>query len=57
MTQSKYGCFNRPPFVVAHVLSNGTTTPNFSHGKPCEYTKSLLGQADKGCAGCKWRQA
>lgn len=51
------GCHNRPPFVATHVLSNGTTLPNFSFGKGCEYTKSALGQADKGCTGCKWRLA
>jgi hypothetical protein len=51
------GCFNRWPYVAAYRLNNGTILPNFSHGKPCEYTKSLLGQADKGCIGCRWRQA
>lgn len=49
------GCHNRWPFVAAYVLSNGTILPNFSFGKPCEFTKSDLGRVDKGCTGCRWR--
>lgn len=37
---SQYGCFNRLPIVTF-----GATT--------CQYTKTVLGQADKKCEGCK----
>ena len=53
----KNGCFNRLPFVAEYRLTGGGMQANFSAGKPCEYTKSALGQADKGCAGCRWKKA
>ncbi len=56
MSDHKNGCWNRLPFVAEHQLSNGKMLPNFSVGKPCEYTKSELGQADKSCNGCLWKK-
>jgi hypothetical protein len=53
----KNGCFNRNPLVNSYRLTGGGMQKNFSAGAPCEYTKSVLGQADKGCTGCKWKQA
>lgn len=68
MTARKNGCFNRPPFAPTQtigrelVLQDGALVsrpveiPNFSAANPsCQYTKSDLGQADKGCHGCGWR--
>lgn len=68
-TPRTYGCHNRAPFsdmqtigTKQHVgafdslVTRPVQIPNFSAGKPCEYTKSVLGQTDTGCTGCKWRQ-
>ena len=27
----------------------------FRMARDCQYTKTTLGQADKGCTGCKWK--
>lgn len=51
----KNGCHDRAPFATEYRLTGGGMQANFSAGKPCEYTKSALGQTDKGCLGCKWR--
>lgn len=56
MTDKKNGCFDRKAFVSAYLSAYGQVIKNFSAGKPCEYTHSDLGQADKGCIGCKWRK-
>jgi len=53
------GCNNRYPLVHAYpVTKDGPPIyiKSFSAGKPCEYTKSALGQADKGCTDCKHRR-
>jgi hypothetical protein len=55
MTTRLNGCHNRPPFVAFITLKDGSKMPNFSHGQPCKYTESDLGQKDAGCTGCKWR--
>ncbi len=58
------GCHNREPFKDGQVLHGISSTT----GQPvrvfianrmnpnCQYTKTELGQADKGCTGCKWRK-
>lgn len=56
MTQ-RNGCSDRKPYVAAYLSGYGQVIKNFSAGQPCQYTHSELGQADKGCTGCKWRQA
>lgn len=52
----KNGCHDRKPFVTEYALTGGGVQNNFSADKPCQYTLSALGQADPGCAGCKWKR-
>jgi len=48
----KYGCHSRQPFVPAYKATNGRQwIPTFGQ-QDCQFTKTTLGQADKGCAGC-----
>ena len=51
----RYGCHNRKPLAAAYPKSNGQMLENAFWAKPCEYTKSELGQADPKCQGCKWK--
>lgn len=62
----RYGCHNRQPFKESVPVQDGffmdgvTRTPRMIASpvrstKPCQYTKTALGQADKGCSGCKLR--
>lgn len=62
----RVGCNNRKPFAEAMPVQDGwfmdgvTRVPRmvsspFRMSKACEYTKTTLGQADKGCSDCKWR--
>ena len=48
------GCFNRPP--LHNPDWPGRAPIPFRMSPDCEYTKSALGQADKGCTGCKHKQ-
>ena len=48
------GCFNRPP--LHNPYWPGREPIPFRMSPDCEYTKSDLGQADKGCLGCSERQ-
>ena len=48
------GCFNRPP--LHNPDWPGCAPIPFRMSPDCEYTKSDLGQADKGCIGCSERQ-
>ena len=61
-----YGCHNRKPFVSSVPVADGfyldgyTRTPRmvpmpFRMSKECEYRKTSLGEADKNCTGCGWR--
>lgn len=63
MTNTKYGCHNREPYREAQVLHGLSSrsglpvrvlVPN-RMARDCQYTKTALGQKDKGCSGCKWR--
>lgn len=58
-----YGCHNREPYREAQVLHGLSSrsglpvrvlVPN-RMARDCQYTKTALGQKDKGCSGCKWR--
>lgn len=59
------GCHNRKPFKESVPVQDGyfigvTLTPRmvaapFRLTRDCQYTKTALGQADKGCTGCQWR--
>ncbi len=60
----KNGCHNRPDYVanieqqdgwVCHATRRMVMTPQ-RMAKDCQYTKTDLGKADKGCNGCKWKQ-
>ena len=51
----KNGCNNRPPLAKDHAVTGGGRIASVFSDKPCEYTKSGLGQQDKGCIGCVWR--
>jgi hypothetical protein len=67
---SSYGCHNREPFPAlipfpAHqpigfegyiVNSEAVQFVKNVFRKDCQYTLTDLGQADKGCTGCKWRK-
>ena len=58
-----YGCFNREPYKPLQKVQDG-----WVNGKPlyrwidfrmeptCQYSLSYLGQVDKQCEGCKWKQ-
>ena len=63
-----YGCYNRKPHSEAtfHYSfyawgSQGSQVFSRLHrvdnrnSRDCQYTKTVLGQADAGCVGCKWR--
>jgi hypothetical protein len=64
-----YGCKNRPPFpslvatpstytisVSGHILdAKAQELRQFPFARDCQYTKTDLGQADKGCTDCTWR--
>ena len=63
-----YGCHNRPPFRSVLPVQDGffmdrvTRVPRmvaapFRMSPDCQYTKTALGQADKGCTGCKHRES
>jgi len=53
----KYGCFDRPPFVPAYLVTGGDPDnqahwiPTFGQ-RPCQFTLTALGQDDKRCDGC-----
>ena len=60
------GCHNRKPFKEFVLVADGflmdgrTHAPQivaspFRMARNCQYTKTTLGQADKGCTGCKWK--
>ena len=48
------GCFNRPP--LHNPAWPGRTPIPFRMEPECQYTKSNLGQADKGCTGYKHKK-
>lgn len=64
-----YGCKNRAPFPdllplpAQYVISIGAHVVNCEadelhknvFAKECQYTKTTLGRADKGCDGCVWK--
>jgi len=64
-----YGCKNRAPFpslipipavyhlnVSGHrVLAEADEMRPYPFARDCQYTKTDLGQADKGCNDCTWR--
>ena len=63
----RYGCHNHAPFVdMVHiktqvVVESGQTMEvrrsyPFVATRDCQYTKTELGQVDKGCAGCKHKE-
>ncbi len=59
------GCHDRAPFSAKRIVQDGryeyslapitVSIPNFSYSAECQYTKSDLGQRDKGCTSCKHR--
>jgi len=57
------GCHNRKPYAQVVEVQDGWTwngrrdMTNISNpmARDCQYTKTTLGQADKGCTGCKWK--
>lgn len=60
------GCHDRRPFLESVPAQDGwfmdgfTRTPRMVASpvrakKPCQYTNTALGLADKGCTGCTWR--
>ena len=62
------GCHNRKDFFESmpvqdgHYMDGFTRTPRMiasplRNTKLCQYTKTDLGIADKGCTDCRWRQA
>lgn len=62
-----YACHNRAPYARVLPAQSGwyldgtTRTPRmvampFRMSEECNFTTTELGQADKGCAGCKWRK-
>lgn len=66
-TSGLNACHNRAPFRTSQAVQDGwfmdgvSRTPRmvsipFRMSPDCEYSKSDLVQADKGCTGCKWRQ-
>jgi hypothetical protein len=60
------GCHNRAPYrshiardgywCDGHVLTIKAVSIAHRMSKPCQYTLSSLGQADKGCTGCRHKQ-
>lgn len=65
MTEKRNGCHNREPMrrvqflhyvdsFQGKVYARVVKLP-FRNSTDCQYTLSDLGQADKGCDGCKWR--
>ena len=71
MTARLNGCHDRKPFVRSTRVQDGWIDMRDGAGFPsrvahmvdvpfrmtpeCQYTHTDLGQADKGCAGCKHR--
>ncbi len=65
MTQTN-GCHNRAPFKPhrgrdgywcdGQTLTIKAVTIPQTMEKACQYTKSVLGQADPGCTGCLHKQ-
>jgi NAD-dependent oxidoreductase involved in siderophore biosynthesis len=51
--QHRNGCYDRPPLVEEFQLTGGGMQKNAFSGGTCEYTKSVNGQKDLGCVGCK----
>ena len=53
-------CYHRAPFKASTQLRDphGTLVAEFPFrmAHDCQYTKTELGQADKLCHGCRWRQ-
>lgn len=60
-----YGCHNRAPYVEHFPARNGEHrdgTPRsvlipFRMERDCQFTKTDIGQADPGCAGCEHKEA
>lgn len=60
-----YGCKNRAPFVEGTEVQDGfyASGPRrkvivpFRMATDCQYSETELGQADKRCAGCKWKKS
>lgn len=52
---SKYGCFNRPPFLpIVRVEKAGQVAQwPFAMNPDCQYTYTALGRVDPRCEGCK----
>lgn len=55
-----HGCSNRAPYKKVTELRDhhGRLIASwpFRMAETCQYTLSELGQADKRCVGCRWRQ-
>jgi hypothetical protein len=59
-----YQCHNRAPFAETVQVQNGWTIDGrrqlvsaaYTMNRDCEYSRSDLGQSDKGCIGCKWKR-
>ncbi len=72
MTARLNACHSRKPYRATTIVQDGWTPPMgslyggarhpkvvgvpFRMAQDCQYTKSDLGQADKGCIGCPWRE-
>lgn len=60
-----YACKNRAPFAPSIRVQDGWATSwarnmvdmEFRMDPSCVYSTSDLGQKDKGCDGCRWKQA
>ena len=66
-TSHRNGCHDRKPFRPSQPVQDGyfmdgvtriakMVSVPFRMSRDCEYTKSSLGNADKGCTGCQWKQ-
>ena len=63
-TKKLNGCHNHAPFLDSMKLHNGLDADKnpvvveipFTMTRHCVYSTSNLGQIDKGCDGCSWRE-
>lgn len=63
---SRYGCFDRAPYVASHRVPDGqwcdghalttkATSIKTTGTRKCQFTLSPLGQVDPRCADCGWK--
>ena len=62
----RYGCFNREPYKPSFIAKDRVVDGDdwvdvykvveFRMEPTCQYRHSELGQQDKMCEGCKWKQ-